>query len=101
MTSAIREEVERSGEDAEVRRVARGSAEGRALVARAHRLQDCADRAFGRYVNGEVRSASGAAALASRAAEAWAEVRIRVRGGEMVEAGWSEEDIAAVEEAQS
>jgi hypothetical protein len=49
-----------------------------ALVARAHRLQDQADRAFRRWVNGDVRTARGAGRLQALADEAWCDVRLEL-----------------------
>lgn len=66
--------------------IAEDSQEGRELIARARRLEDASDRAFRRYMNGDVVSSSGAASLRSRADEAWADVRFRVIDGARIEA---------------
>ncbi len=62
------------------------SVEGRRIVERAERLVASADRAFNRWISGEVESSSGAASLRAKADEALADVRLFVEDGEQIEA---------------
>ena len=65
--------------------VPRSSAEGQRLIARALRLEEAADAAFARWYSGERISSSGAARLRSEAEEAWADVRLGIIDGELIE----------------
>ena len=57
----------------------------RELIARARELQAREDAAFRRYLRGET-TASAASRARNRAAEAWADVRLQIRGGDEIEA---------------
>jgi hypothetical protein len=77
----------------------RRSAEARELIETAERASVAADRAFARFIRGEVEGSSAATRLAHAAEEAWADVRLDVEGGDLIEAGWDEARIAeALEE---
>lgn len=68
--------------------VAADSPAGLELLERARRLSAAEDRAFRRFMEGKVRSSSGAASLRSKADEAWADVRLGIVDGASIE--WAE-----------
>lgn len=61
------------------------SPEAARLIDRAERLTASADGAFRRYFTGEVRSSSAASRLQNQADEAWADVRLYIKGGDEIE----------------
>lgn len=84
------------------RPVDRRSEQGRALITTARLADEAAERAFRRFIEGEVATSAAATRLTRKADEAWADVRLYVKHGELIEGGGWEtlRDCEAREEQQ-